>query len=240
MQQPSELSYSSAAASTAAASMAKAMVAASVAPHVQAFQDSLESLQKRTAAMRERERAKDAASIVAEMEVIDLHADLRQGRAEEMAKSAAAVVVEMDLIDAQRQNEVLACENDRLQSAVRFASSAYVVGMPFSHSLAHCLAHLRTAITAARSDLRWTIKRKRSQAKDAVKHFLFVNFIQRMRLAIRASRQLAAWKAANAEVAIKSAWLLASQQPTPAAPPADGELAQKPAREEKMSFSIPA
>jgi len=59
-----------------------------------------ERLMELSAAMRERELAKDAASVVSEMQLIDVTREVNRAV---MAKTAAAVVTEMDLIDAQNE-----------------------------------------------------------------------------------------------------------------------------------------
>ena len=202
--------------------------ARAVASSMVAFNEGLldeQKLMSLTKAMREREMARDAAPVASEMEVVDLN---RIARAAEMARDAATVAIEMEmidlrsqllkaqmegvvaemkLIDVKLQNEKLAKENDQLTSSVGRSMPGYY-GMPFAHSLAHCVAHGRTAAIAARADLAWQVRRVCDRAHKAAADLVFHALVLRLRYAVRASKVLSTWKVERqAWVASRPAWV---------------------------------
>lgn len=154
-----------------------------------------------TSAVREAEKAVGAASVLAEMEVIDMAEVLRET---EKAKEAMAA----DLLEAQLENKrltedlhtskqesiALCRANEELSTVVRLTSSDYQVGMPFTHSLSLCLAHARTALTAARADVAWQFRRVGFRVQDLLGVIVYRSLVYRVRLMLMVRRVLDNWK----------------------------------------------
>ena len=135
------------------------------------------------------EMSRDAANVIAQLELIDMRRDLKQMK---LAKEAAKITADMHAARAL----ILARENDRLATDLRRASAgSYGQIMPYTHSLAHCIAHGRDTVIAARRDLYFLRLQAIDRIKTAVKSLAFQWAVVKLRLAMRASRKLAAWKA---------------------------------------------
>ena len=77
---------------------------------------------------------------------------------------------------------------------VRLTSSDYQVGMPFTHSLSLCLAHARTALTAARADVAWQFRRVGFRVQDLLGVIVYRSLVYRVRLMLMVRRVLDNWK----------------------------------------------
>ena len=179
-------------------------------------------LMELSAAMRERELARDAASVVSEMQVIDV---VHEANRVAMAKAAAAVTNEMELIDAQNglrkatlateaaviasemqgaRNAVLIRQNEHLQAKLRVLAPGRITegsyyGKPCSHSLKLCIAHARDAAIAARLDLLWQVQRVRYRFQLARRAISFRAMVLKVRYGLRAARMLSELKNKIAE-----------------------------------------
>lgn len=133
--------------------------------------------------------AKDAARVVAELDVIDMRLEMQQMA---LAKEAATIAADMHASQAS----MLARQNDDLTTRLRRTTPGYYGRiMPFTYSLAHCVAHGRDAVVAARRDFFFERERVVDRVKTAIKDVAFKLFVLQVRLALRASRKLASWKA---------------------------------------------
>jgi len=133
--------------------------------------------------------AKDAVRVIAEMDIIDMRRDLQEMV---LAKEAAKIAADMHAARAS----MLARENDELATRLRrSAPGSYGRIMPFTHSLAHCVAHGRDAMVAARRDLYFERLRAVDCVKTAIKDLAFKWMVIKLRVALRVSRKLASWKA---------------------------------------------
>lgn len=134
--------------SPAAIQMAIPLVAESSNVHLNDNEVDMRALRDRMVA----QMAVDAASTVAKMELIDLGNELKQ--------------VQMSVDDLTSQNVLLARENDELTTQLQYSSPGYIAGMPFTHSLANCVAHGRCAAIAARADALWLMRRSVRRVLD--------------------------------------------------------------------------
>jgi len=170
---------------------------------------------KLTKAMRASELREGAASVVAEMEAIDLRAVVReaessskrdqQALASAMAENARLKLALEDSLDEslelRRSNLEMSSkmgamrrENEKLSTIVRHTSSEYQTGMTFMHSLSLCLAHGSTALIAARSDFAWQLRRVSFRVQDFVGVMLYRSLVLRVRAMMTVGRLLDSWK----------------------------------------------
>jgi len=148
-------------------------------------------------ALRQTAMEKDAAEVVSAMELIELRvkneqlaAAVHEAERRVSAEAANRVLAAMELIDTR-------ADNDRLVSAVRHSSAEYI-GLPFVHSFALAIAHIRTAATAGKADALWRMSRSWAGMRRSRRSFVFTLQVLKVRLGLRASRlhkSLTSWRA---------------------------------------------
>ena len=123
-----------------------------------------------------------------------LRADLR---ANERAIAAAPIALAMDVIDLKHETAELKRSADQLKSALRVASSTYV-GMPFTHSLAQCIAHAKTAALAASDGVGLFLLLWRERVSKARARLAMSLLVWRVRVKMQIGRQLKQWSETKA------------------------------------------
>ena len=161
-----------------------------------------------TRAMRQSELREGAATVVADMEAIDLREAAREAevasqhaKAENERLTVALQTSMQESMNLRRENHEMALKlvemrrsNEKLSTIVRHTSSEYQPGMTFVHSLRLCLAHAITAGFAARMDFAWQLRRVAFRVQDLVGVLLYRSLVWRVRTMMVVGRVLDSWK----------------------------------------------